>query len=95
MRPLSAYTPEEMRALVEPVADGIDRDQHASIATGAASFDALVTSYAKLDRAVRDVLSGKGSDYLATLSALFLATLPEAVKRFTFEHARCVAGACR
>ena len=93
-KPLSAYTPEELRVLVAPIADGMDRHQHDAIASGAASFDALVTSHAKLDRAVRDVLSGKGSDYLGILSGLFLASrgIPcdtrEALSRFMFEHAR-------
>lgn len=63
-----------MRALIEPVADGMDRRQHGAIATGSASFDALVTDHAKLDHAVRDVLRGRGSDYLNILSALFLTS---------------------
>lgn len=94
VKPLSAYTPEELRALIEPVADGMDRHQHDAIASGGASYDALFTRHAKLDRAVRDVLSGKGSDYLGILSGLFLAArgIPcdtrEALTWFMFEHAR-------
>lgn len=94
-KPLSEYTPADMQALIQPVADNLNRTQHAAIATGALSFRQLAGNHAKLEDAVRDVLRGQGSEYLGVLSGLFLAAreIPydpshESFSRFVFESAR-------
>jgi hypothetical protein len=96
-KPLTEYTPEEMQALVVPIAQRLNQGQHEEIATGARSFLDLTEDHAKLDQAVRDVLSGKGSQYLGFLSGLFLATrgIPFDVShssfaQFQFQSARAL-----
>lgn len=73
-KPLAAYTAEEMQELVAPVAQRLNRSQHGAIATGAKSFAELTEDHERLDQAVRDVLSGRGSQFLGVLSGLFLAS---------------------
>ncbi len=87
-KPLSEYIPAEMRALIVPTAEGINRSQHEAIASGSLGFDQLAGDQALLAEAVKDALSGRGSKRLELLSALFLVArgipegTPEAFKRF-------------
>ena len=94
-KPLSEYTPTEMRALIEPVSDSINRSQYTAIATGTQTFGELTDNQEKLDTAVSDVLRGKGSQYLGILTELFLIAggIPfepqsEAFKMLVFESAK-------
>lgn len=95
---LSEYTPADIYALVQPIADNISRNQHTEISTGALSFPQLAGNHAKLEGAVRDVLRGAGSELLNLLSRLFLGTrdIPydpshESFDRFIFESARVLS----
>jgi integrase len=94
-KPLSEYTREEMRVLVQPISENLNRQQHTAISTGTLSFQELTESHEKLDIAVRDVLRGKGSTYLGILTELLLIfrgipydTKHQSFAEFMFESAR-------
>ncbi|MDF3822008.1 hypothetical protein P3G55_19035 [Leptospira sp. 96542] len=96
-RPLSDYTPEEMRAMVIPGAKGMNYGQHEAIATGTQSFTQLVSTHSAMSAEVRSVASGKGSWALDLLSAAYLHTagVPfdphhESFRRFVFVSASAI-----